>query len=539
MKSKQPISDHGKSVGLTKKRWIILGLSLLLLIISLISLFYFAENRAEKKLLDLVNSELSPNSEMLIDNFSLTLLPLGVSIKGMTLLKHQPIEELTTQKPTDAIRMLSIDELSLSGISIISLLRRDSIQLKRFNIKGVQLEAVQLDSISHSDSTAISDPLPISVSEIQFSEMTLKLYETPVSDSSTTEIQNLSGKITGFFLSDPSQFNRSTFEELEITMDHFSHFTKDGFYEASLDSLRLNTINDQIIFSQFHLRPLMNAYEMALDIGYPIDNYDLKIPHFKIEQMNLRKWLSDEEMIAGKITLTEPDFSISRDKSLPRREREDRLLPHLQFKNLPFSVAIDTIYTENGTLSYHEGIAAENRVGSISFNEIDLSLFSMVNRSADPIYAEATALFMNRSEFDLNIEFSLNDTGKHSVSGNLYQLDLTAMNSTLENLVLIRLDSGEIQQLNFHFDADDDRSNGSLLLIYSDLDLRFIDAEQQIERRWDRMRSFIANTFVIRSNNSAEDPRSGEIEYDRDKERSIFNYWLRSISTGLVDTIKR
>lgn len=48
-------------------------------------------------------------------------------------------------------------------------------------------------------------------------------------------------------------------------------------------------------------------------------------------------------------------------------------------------------------------------------------------------------------------------------------------------LVLIRLDSGEIQQLNFQFEAD----------------------------------------------------------YERDKERSIFNYWLRSISTGLIDTIKR
>lgn len=198
-----------------------------------------------------------------------------------------------------------------------------------------------------------------------------------------------------------------------------------------------------------------------------------------------------------------------------------------------------SVFAEHGTLSYHEEIAVENRSGSIYFSEIDLSLYSLVNRSTDSMYAEATAQFMNQSEFDLTVEFSLDESSRHSVSGNLYQLDLSTMNTTLENLVQIRLDSGEIEHLNFQFEADDDHAHGNLLLIYNDLDLRFIDAQYQTESGLDRVRSFIANTFLIRSNNPADDPRPGEIDFERDKERSIFNYWLRSISTGLIDTIKR
>ena len=539
MTSKQTISKQDKTAGQTKKRWVLLGLSLLLFISVLIPLFYIAEDKVEKKLLELVNSELSPNSEMFFDDFSLNLLPLGISIKGVSLLRYQPYDEQTPPKPTDAIRNLAIEEISLSGISLITLLRREHIELKKFNLQGLHLEVVRLDSISISDSTTTHDPLPISVSEILFSDLSLKLYETPFSDSFSTEFQNLSGKMTEFNLSDPSQLNSFTFEEAEITLDHFNHYSENGFYETSLDSFRLHTIHDQITFSHFHLRPLMNAYEMALEIGYPIDNYDLQIPYLKIEQIDLRRWIDDEEIIAGKITLTEPVFSISRDKSLPRRERAERLLPHMQFKNLPISVEIDTITVGNGSLSYREGVAVENKAGTISFTEIDLTLNSMVNHASDVIFAEATALFMDQSEFDLNVEFYLDNSGKHSVSGNLYQLDLTTMNTTLENLVQIRLDTGEIQQLNFQFEADDDGSYGNLLLIYSDLDLRFIDHETRIERGWDRVRSFIANTFLIRSNNVAEDPRSGEIKYDRDKERSIFSFWLRSLSTGLMDTIKR
>lgn len=539
MKKNQAKVDHGKSVGLSKKRWVILGLSLLFMIISLTTLFFIAENSAEKKLLEWVNHELYPNSEIVIDDFSFTLLPLGVSIKGISLLKHQPIDQLTTPKLTDAIRELSIEEISLSGVKFISLINRDQIQLKKFELQGVYFEAIHLDSMSRTDTTSIRDPMPISVSEIQFSDLNLKLFDTALSDSSSSAIKNLAGKITDFHLSDPSQFQKSTFEEMEIEVEHVYHFTENGFYEVSLDSFRLDTNHDQITFTRFHMRPLMNAYEIAMDIGYPIDNYDFQIPDFKIERMDLSRWLSDEELIAGKITLTDPVIAISRDKSLPRRERADRLLPHLQFKNLPFSVDIDTIHAENGTLSYSEEVAVENLAGSISFTEIDLSLYSMVNQSTDPIRAEAIALFMNQSDFDLNVEFSLEDSGKHSVSGNLYQLDLTSMNSTFENLVQIRLDTGEIQQLNFQFEADDDHAYGDLLLIYSDLDLRFIDAEDQTESGWDRVRSFIANTFVIRSNNTADDPRGGEIDSDRDKEKSIFNFWLRALSTGLIDTIKR
>ena len=87
--------------------------------------------------------------------------------------------------------------------------------------------------------------------------------------------------------------------------------------------------------------------------------------------------------------------------------------------------------------------------------------------------------------------------------------------------------------------ADDDISRGMLIFVYDDLEIRFFDAETQRERRRDRFRSFIANRFMVRSDNPAEDPRNALIEYERDKQRSMFNYWWRSISDGLMDTIRR
>lgn len=541
MNTKQNTSDRDNTTNQTDKRWFIISLSLLLITGLLISLFYIAENRAKKSLLMLINRELTPNAELILDDFSLTLLPIGFSLKGARLLHLLPGEDIYPEKPADAIQYLTVEEITLSGVRLLPLIRRDHLHIRNLILKGVDFGFVNIDGNSEDrpDIIAERDPFPITVSHFRFEQLNIQRFDHPKSDSASLSVQNLSGKITALFLPDPSSFNNTTLEELEITVDHFSHFTENGFYEASLESFLLNSADDHIAVQQFRLRPLLSARQMALNVGHPIDKYDLQIPGFKIEKIDLIHLLNNKEFLAGNIILTEPTLLISRDNSLPRRDREDRVLPHIQFKNLPMSVSIDSIYAQNGTLYYFEEISDENRSGAISFTEIDLTLSSLVNRSTTPILAEATARFMDQSDFDLQVEFSLEIDAGHRVSGNLYRLDLTSMNSTLENLVLIRLDSGELHQLNFRFHANDDRAYGDLLLIYSDLDIRFIDFEEQRERRLNRIRSFIANTFVIRANNLADDPRSGEIEFDRDKERSIFNFWLRSISTGLLDTVKR
>lgn len=38
-----------------------------------------------------------------------------------------------------------------------------------------------------------------------------------------------------------------------------------------------------------------------------------------------------------------------------------------------------SIFAENGTLSYHEEIAVENRSGNFLFSEVDLSFYSLIN----------------------------------------------------------------------------------------------------------------------------------------------------------------
>ena len=50
--------------------------------------------------------------------------------------------------------------------------------------------------------------------------------------------------------------------------------------------------------------------------------------------------------------------------------------------------------------------------------------------------------------------------------------------------------------------------------------------------------SFFANTFIIKSNNPNNLIfRKGDIFFERDKKRAIFNYWTKTFLSGVVSSI--
>jgi hypothetical protein len=50
--------------------------------------------------------------------------------------------------------------------------------------------------------------------------------------------------------------------------------------------------------------------------------------------------------------------------------------------------------------------------------------------------------------------------------------------------------------------------------------------------------SFFANTFIIKTNNPKNFVlRKGDIFFERDKKRAIFNYWTKTFLSGVISSI--
>ena len=87
--------------------------------------------------------------------------------------------------------------------------------------------------------------------------------------------------------------------------------------------------------------------------------------------------------------------------------------------------------------------------------------------------------------------------------------------------------------------ANEDYSYGEMKFYYEDLKIALLDRETETPKGVGKvLGSFFANTFFVKSNNPKNlRLRKGDVFFERDKKRAIFQYWTRSILSGMVSTI--
>jgi hypothetical protein len=112
------------------------------------------------------------------------------------------------------------------------------------------------------------------------------------------------------------------------------------------------------------------------------------------------------------------------------------------------------------------------------------------------------------------------------------------INSMLVPATNIKVESGKMKELSFNFTFNAVRSDGELELNYENLKLiTFKDSPDKgdaLEK--DNLKSFIMNTFIFRKNmdeDVPEEKRTGAVAYVRDDSRSVFNFWVKSVVSGI------
>jgi len=149
---------------------------------------------------------------------------------------------------------------------------------------------------------------------------------------------------------------------------------------------------------------------------------------------------------------------------------------------------------------------------------------------------DATTRVMDNGELDVSFQFPLNED-YHTINGRLKQMNATDLNHALEPIASVRIESGNISTLRFEMRMGKTEAVGFLEVIYDDLKISVLDVETGDKNIRSRITSFLANHLKIKKDNVADDPRMGTVSYQREPEKSFFNYWWKSLRTGLKTSI--
>lgn len=294
-----------------------------------------------------------------------------------------------------------------------------------------------------------------------------------------------------------------------------------------LDSLRVIPLYDRRTFMRYH--------GIQTDrIGGVVAFVDLKDVVYRGKPFPTLQTATMEASV---------NFSIFRDKRFPFRKTSRTALPSHFLQRLPVQLKADTIKLKNSFISYEEFPEKGDSSGRVFFDRLQATIVGMHNDPANKneVQMKAYSKFMGQGDLNVNFTFPGDTMKPYKVQGSLKNLPLVSLNNMLGSAVKARIESGTMTNLKFNFHYNMYRSDGEVELNYENLKISSLRENKDNEQAVSFIKTLLLNTFIIKKNmdeDMSHDEKSGTIAFIRDTRRSLFNYWWKSVLSGIKSAYK-
>jgi hypothetical protein len=335
-------------------------------------------------------------------------------------------------------------------------------------------------------------------------------------------------------------FNDHSAERFQLRLQKGIYNLPGGLYRLLFDTLQLDSEKGAMELKNLGIKSLHPKYEIWRQKGAETDWIDITIPQIIFQGVDIQASLKDTTVVFRKALLEEMNAYIFRNKKPPFPEKPDTKLPMEMLENLPFGLHADSILITNSKVTYEELAEESSETGIVTFNQLFASIYNLSN--IDNLIngqtgMSARARMMNSGLLEAEFIFPNSISPQpYRASGKLEPVSIDTFNPILVPSAFVRVDNGQIKRLEFDFTYDSDRSEGKLELEYENLEITLLDKDDGSKKA---LKTFIAETFILQKDNLQEDRsyKEGSISFERDKKRFIFNYWWKSLFSGMQDII--
>ena len=328
-----------------------------------------------------------------------------------------------------------------------------------------------------------------------------------------------------------------------ISFDRLKIYLKNGEYNLPdrLNSIRYSYFeydsdHKGLSIDTISLHSLYQKYEIGKITGKETAWFNMIFTGFNMKNIRLATLLNDTALISDEIRIKNFTADVFKDKRLPFIKNKEVKLPMDMLNSLPFAFHTDSVILENADIEYSQRVDDSNKAGAVSFNKLSAKIENLSNidsliRGATTL--KASAKVMNKAT--LSAVFVMPNKkypGKTHATGQMGPMEIASFNPMLRPSAAVIAKKGKIVNLSFDFNYDNDRSDGVLNFEYTELKIEFFDPSDFSTKK---VKSFLVNKMVLHDENLKGDKnyREGKIAFERDKKRAVFNFWWKSILSGL------
>ncbi|TDW45832.1 hypothetical protein EV144_10723 [Flavobacterium sp. 270] len=454
------------------------------------------------------------------------------NIYAETLLVHPK------NQPKDAKNGLysKIESITIKHFNIWDLAFRDVIKAESIIINKPRVilykKGEKLLNNSKSIKTEIIEPFRkiVAVSNIYLNDGTVDVVSLNT-NKPIFSIKKIIVKLEGILITDTTLKEKIPMQFEKYTLVCDSLFYKPShFYHINIG--KISTENNYVKINNFSSIPQYSRREFVKRLDKEKDIYTIKLDSAEINKMD---WGFKNDRFyfkANSIVMNHVDANIYRNK-IPADDLSKKYLYNALLRKIKFPLQIDTLQIKKSKLVYEEEIDFTKGPGILNFDRFNLRALNLrsgfgLKKNAD-VKIKISCLFMKDSQLDVNWNFNVLDLkDSFHIEGTIADFNVAAMERFSKPYMNTTF-TGTFNKYHFNFYGNDDVSKGNASLEYDDLKVKLFKKKKP--EKVAKLKSAIVNLFV--KNDSKDKPKNADVEVERIKEKSFYNFLWRSIAESL------
>lgn len=450
----------------------------------------------------------------------------------------------------DSSKLLIANNLRLDGLDANEFVKNKNIIVENITCKHITLYEPPLHNMKggkkskpkNEDTTGFRHVYSIDMRHLNFPAVTY--IQKP---GSPYTIGNVGIKINNVKADEIIKVQKHPIDfshEVEVSCASIFMKSKDGLYKYSLDNIVLNSLRQELNVTAYNIKPFLGEREFANKEHYQKDRYDVAFKGIRLKGIDMKN-LIDKKIFASELSVNSVNAKIYRDLQKPLKdENKVGSYPSQMIGKIEVPINIAHATLSNAYIEYREHEKLSDSTGVIKFTGSTLTLSNITNvpeavRKNNSLKISFDAKALGTIPINGNFIFSLNDTaGNFTTTGNIPSFDAHLLNKVSVPMALMRINTGNIDAIDFSFKGDNYGAGGDMVMKYSNLKVDVLKRDKDSkEIKKKGLTSLLANFIVKNDNPRNGDLRKVEPHYDRDSRKSFFNLVWKTIFIGMKKTL--
>jgi len=382
--------------------------------------------------------------------------------------------------------------------------------------QGFGKDTVECKSIDFSIESASGILLKSPIRQFSFENFQIRIEELSIQKSIDTLIYKIDDFSTGI-------------SALNI-------HTADSIFEIGVKTFVLSYKEKSINLEGVSFAPNLSEPDMQKRFQYQNTQFSARVSSLQIKNINFDSLFYNKKLFIDELIIDSAAIAIFKDKTKPMDPNRFPEYLGQQIGGIKMPLLIKKVTAKNSTIVNRER-KPDGNYAKVTVSNLNASVENVTTISTDqPLVLSGGALLENTAKFNLTLKFDYLNP-QFSIDASISTFNLTGLNNLLHAYTPARVDAGIVDGITLSGTAFKTKGVGTLKFLYHDLK---IDLQLKEKAQWKSdLGAFAANTVLNSSNpvDSGAPPRVVKYEVMRDQQKGFINIVLKSLLTGLKETM--